>query len=110
MEQHKLHGEFVRVAPNHVSVNNIEAVNVIYGHKSGFMKSDFYDAFLQVTPVVFNVRDVDDHQRKKNYMNSAFSARGLSEFEPYMDAELLAWKKKFLTMVKGQSTLIDFAT
>lgn len=110
MEQHKIHGDFIRIAPNHVSINNPEAVNTIYGHKSGFVKSDFYDAFLQVTPVVFNVRDVNEHQRKRKYMNAAFSARALSDFEPYMDTELLAWKKRLLTMVNGGSAVIDFAT
>lgn len=110
MEQHKIHGDFVRIAPSHVSINNPEAVNVIYGHKSGFVKSVFYDAFLQVTPVVFNVRDVDEHQRKRKYLNPAFSARALSDFEPYMDAELLAWKTRLLGMVKGDRAVIDFVT
>ncbi|EUC43620.1 hypothetical protein COCMIDRAFT_100407 [Bipolaris oryzae ATCC 44560] len=110
MEQHKIHGDFVLIAPNHVSINNLEAVNIIYGHKSGFVKSDFYDAFLQVTPVLFNVRDTDAHQRKRKYLNPAFSARALSDFEPHMDNEMLAWKKRLLGMVEGGSASIDFAT
>ncbi|KAJ6194680.1 cytochrome P450, partial [Bipolaris maydis] len=110
MQQHKIHGDFVLIAPNHVSINNLEAVNTIYGHKSGFVKSGFYDAFLQVTPVVFNVRDPDAHQRKRKFLNPAFSAKALSDFEPHMNTELLAWKKRLLEMVKGGSASVDFVT
>jgi cytochrome P450 len=108
MEQHKRYGDFVRIAPNHISINNPEAVAEVYGHKSGCLKSEFYDAFLQVTPVVFNVKDPVAHQRKRKYMNPAFSARALADFEPTMDTELLGWKKKLLEFANGKDPTIDF--
>ncbi|KAK5072435.1 hypothetical protein LTR51_005071 [Lithohypha guttulata] len=110
MAQHRKHGDFVRVGPNHISINNPEAALEIYGHKSGFLKSDFYDAFVQVKPVVFNTRDTEVHQRKRKYMNPAFSARALSAFEPYMDIELLSWKRRLLDMTAAQDFAdIDFS-
>ena len=111
MALHRKYGDFVRVAPNHISINRPEAVAEIYGHKTGFVKSDFYDAFLQVTPVVFNCRGVPTHQRKRKYMNPAFSARALQDFEPYMDEELRKWQAKLLEMTEGpdQATVLDFA-
>lgn len=113
MEQHKKYGDFVRIGPNHISINNPAAIAEIYGHKTGFTKSDFYDAFMQVTPVVFNARDVATHARKRRYMNPAFSARALSDFEPYMDVELLGWKRKLLAMLdapgSGSEAQVDFA-
>ncbi|KAJ9145433.1 benzoate 4-monooxygenase cytochrome p450 [Pleurostoma richardsiae] len=107
MEQHGRFGDFVRIAPNHISINKVEALAQIYGHKTGFLKSDFYDAFVQVTPVVFNTRDVSTHQRKRRYMNPAFSARALSDFEPYMDAELSKWKRQLFRMLdeRGEANL-----
>lgn len=108
MEQHERYGDFVRIGPNHVSINNSAAPAEIYGHKSGFTKSEFYDAFVQVTPVVFNARDVATHARKRKYMNPAFSARALSDFEPYMDAELLGWKRQLLGMFEGSEASLDF--
>lgn len=110
MEQHQKSGDFVRVAPNHISINRPEAVAQIYGPKTGFTKSDFYDAFLQVTPVVFNCRDVPAHQRKRKYMNPAFSARALSEFEPHMDEELRKWQTRLLDMTAGSAgtAMVDF--
>ncbi|KAG5656897.1 hypothetical protein KAF25_011066 [Fusarium avenaceum] len=109
MQLHKRYGEFVRIGPNHISINNPIAVTETYGHGTGFTKSTFYDAFLQVTPVVFNARNVAEHTRKKKYVSPAFSTRALSEFEPYMDLELVHWKKKLLSMADHTGTTqVDF--
>lgn len=35
---HKKYGKLVRIAPNHVSVADAEAIPVIYGHGNGFLK------------------------------------------------------------------------
>jgi benzoate 4-monooxygenase len=110
MELHHKHGDFIQIAPNSISISDPAAVQQIYSHKSNFAKGDFYDAFLQVRPVVFNARDIALHQRKRKYMNPAFSARALSEFEPIMDADLLLWKRKLLAMTERKgSARLDFA-
>ncbi|EMD84995.1 hypothetical protein COCC4DRAFT_154476 [Bipolaris maydis ATCC 48331] len=106
---HQKYGDFVRIGPNHISVNNPEAIQQIYGHKTGFTKGPFYDAFLQVTPVVFNTRSVAEHTRKRKYINPSFSAKALSDFEPHMDKELLNWKLQLLKLCQGGSPNVDFA-
>jgi benzoate 4-monooxygenase len=107
MEQHRKYGDLVQIAPDHVSFNLPEAVADIYGHKSGCLKSDFYDSFLQVMPVVFNVRDPTAHQRKRKFLNLAFSARALSEFEPSMDVELSCWRRQLMDISKSDA-VTDF--
>ncbi|KAJ4335331.1 hypothetical protein N0V95_008936 [Ascochyta clinopodiicola] len=109
MEQHLRYGDFVRVAPNHVSINNHDAVAEIYGHRSGCTKSDFYDAFLQVTPVLFNARDPKSHQKKRKYVAPAFSTKALADYEPSMDSEMLGWKKKLVGFATSDAHLVDFA-
>jgi hypothetical protein len=42
LQQHRKYGDTVRIAPNHVSIANPEAVNQIYGYKGGFTKGPFY--------------------------------------------------------------------
>lgn len=37
-EAHKKYGTLVRIQPNHVSVADPEAIDVIYGHSKGFVK------------------------------------------------------------------------
>lgn len=38
-EQHKKYGKFVRIQPDHVSIADESAINVVYGHGNGFLKS-----------------------------------------------------------------------
>jgi hypothetical protein len=45
-ELHAKYGPVVRVAPDEVSFNNVEALHEIYGIRSSFGKSDFYDMFV----------------------------------------------------------------
>src|SRR6478735_1136368 len=109
LKLHQKHGDFVQIAPNYVSINNPDAIQRIYGHKTGFVKGPFYDAFHQVTPVVFNTRNVSEHTRKRKYINPAFSARALSDFEPHMDAEIAGWKRQLLKISNGSKPRVDFS-
>ena len=92
MELHHKLGDFVRIAPNHISIADPTALQQIYGHKGGFSKGPFYDAFHQVRPVVFTARDLAVHQRKRKCLNPAFSARNLKAFEPHMSSDVMAFK------------------
>jgi benzoate 4-monooxygenase len=38
-QAHKKYGKWVRIQPNHVSVADENAINTIYGHGNGFLKS-----------------------------------------------------------------------
>jgi benzoate 4-monooxygenase len=38
-EQHKKYGKVVRIQPNHVSIADETAINAVYGHGNGFLKS-----------------------------------------------------------------------
>lgn len=38
-EAHKKYGKMVRIQPNHVSVADDAAINAIYGHGNGFLKT-----------------------------------------------------------------------
>ena len=92
MALHHQLGDFVRIAPNHISIADPAALHQIYGHKGGFLKGPFYDAFHQVRPVTFTTRNATIHQRKRKCLNPAFSARNLKAFEPYMSSDVLAFK------------------
>jgi benzoate 4-monooxygenase len=110
MKLHAKYGKFVRIAPNNISINDPAAVPQIYAHKSNFVKGDFYDAFFQVRPVLFNVRNVSIHQRKRKNMNPAFSARALSGFEASMDNDVRLWKQQLMSMTEATtSASLDFA-
>ncbi|KAL5480946.1 hypothetical protein ACEPAI_9887 [Sanghuangporus weigelae] len=94
---HKKYGPFVRLAPNHVSICDPDAIQSVYGHGSGTAKSDFYDAFLQVRYNVFSTRSRAEHARKCKVISHVFSQKSILESEPYVRqhvAELLEqWDK-----------------
>ena len=54
-------GPLVLIAPNHVSIAASEAIGVVYGHRGGWVKSEFYDAFVSVRRGLFNTRDRGEH-------------------------------------------------
>ena len=90
-------GTFVRLAPNHVSIADPDALQIIYAHGNGVLKSNFYDAFVVVHRGLFNTRDRADHARKRKIVSHIFSLKSVLEFEPYIRlhiGELLSqWDK-----------------
>ncbi|KZT68336.1 cytochrome P450 [Daedalea quercina L-15889] len=82
-ELHQKHGKFVRLAPDHVSVSDPDALQVIYGHGNGTLKSTFYDAFVSIQRGLFNTRSRPEHARKRKIVSHIFSQKSVLEFEPY---------------------------
>lgn len=79
---HRKYGNVVRLAPNHISIADSDALQVVYGHGTGTLKSNFYDAyvynqgrsFTQLTSEtsfvslkrgLFNTRSRPEHTRKR---------------------------------------------
>ncbi|AEO63061.1 uncharacterized protein THITE_2107910 [Thermothielavioides terrestris NRRL 8126] len=85
---HKKLGPVVRIQPNHVSILDDEAIQAIYGHGNGFLKSDFYDAFVSIQRGLFNTRDRAEHTRKRKIVSHTFSVKSVAQFEPYIHSNL----------------------
>ncbi|KAI1184949.1 cytochrome P450 [Nemania serpens] len=87
-EVHKKLGPVVRIQPNHISVADDEAIQIIYGHGNGFLKADFYDAFVSIRRGLFNTRDRAEHTRKRKLVSHTFAPKSISQFEPYISQNL----------------------
>ncbi|KAJ5546673.1 cytochrome P450 benzoate 4-monooxygenase [Penicillium frequentans] len=87
-EAHKKYGKVVRIAPKHVSVADDAAIQAIYGHGNGFLKADFYDAFVSIRRGLFNTRNRAEHTRKRKIVSHTFSAKSIGQFEQYIHANL----------------------
>jgi len=83
-DMHKKYGTFVRLAPNHVSIADPDALQLVYAHGNGTLKSDFYDAFVAINRGLFNTRDRAQHSRKRKIVSHIFSLKSVLEFEPYV--------------------------
>lgn len=106
-ELHKKYGTFVRIAPNHVSISDPDALQVVYAHGNGSLKSDFYDAFVSIHRGLFNTRNRSDHGRKRKIVSNIFSMKNVLAFEPYIHTHiselLVQWDKLCDGGVKGLS-------
>ncbi|KAF3771129.1 cytochrome P450 [Cryphonectria parasitica EP155] len=96
---HKKLGPLVRIQPDHVSVADDEAIQIIYGHGNGFLKSDFYDAFVSIKRGLFNTRDRAEHTRKRKIVSHTFSLKSISQFEPYIHGNLELFVKQWDDLV-----------
>lgn len=88
---HKKHGTFVRIAPNHVSIAEPDAIDAVYGHGKGTLKTEFYDAFVPPKPAVrglFNTRDRAEHTRKRKIVSHTFAPKSIVAFEPFIRREI----------------------
>ncbi|KAL4920757.1 cytochrome P450-domain-containing protein [Aspergillus aurantiobrunneus] len=85
---HKKHGKLVRIAPRHISIADDAAIQAVYGHGNGFLKADFYDAFVSIRRGLFNTRDRVEHTRKRKTVSHTFSAKSIGQFEQYIHGNI----------------------
>lgn len=100
-------GPIVRIAPNHISISDPDALNAVYGHGTGSMKSEFYDAFVAMDRGLFNVRDRNEHTRKRKAISHIFAQKSVVAFEPkihiYVTQLLDQWDRLCGMAAKGMS-------
>ena len=81
----------MRIAPNHLSIADVNALQIIYAHGNGPLKSNYYDAFVSITRGVFNTRDRVAHARKRKIISPVFSQKSMLEFEPYVKSHVVSF-------------------
>ncbi|KAK1674047.1 cytochrome P450 family protein [Colletotrichum godetiae] len=126
---HSKYGTVVRFGPNAVMVSKPEAIEQIYGFKTRFQKSDFYDSIMPrikggKIPDVFATRDEDIHRRMRRPVANLYSLTSLMKFEPVVtstvqhlfarldelfldrkvDVNLFQWIQYFMFDVLGEVT------
>jgi len=83
-DMHQKYGKFVRIAPNHLSIADPDALQIVYAHGNGSLKSNFYDAFVSIQRGLFNTRSRPEHARKRKIVSHIFSQKNVLEFEPHV--------------------------
>src|ERR1700753_540789 len=85
---HEKYGKLVRVTPNQVSIADPDAIPIVYEHGTGYLKPDFYDAFVSIHRGLCNTRDRAEHTRKRKTVSHTFSAKSIGQFEQYIHSNL----------------------
>jgi benzoate 4-monooxygenase len=99
---HARYGTVVRIGYNHISIASEQGIPLVYAHGNGFLKAEFYDAFVSGVPGVFNTRDRVQHTRKRKIVAHAFSPAAVVRFEQHMTTNLEAWVRQ-LDMIAAAS-------
>ncbi|TWU78035.1 hypothetical protein ED733_006637 [Metarhizium rileyi] len=99
-EYHARLGKVVRIQPNHVSIADDAAIPIIYGHGNGFLKSEFYDAFVSIRRGLFNTRVRHEHTRKRKMVSHTFSSKSVVQFEPYVHENLALFVKQLDKLIE----------
>ncbi|KAJ5528289.1 Benzoate 4-monooxygenase [Penicillium frequentans] len=94
-QAHAKYGKLVRISPNQVSIADDEAIVAVYGHGNGFLKADFYDAFVSIRRGLFNTRDRHEHTRKRKTVSHTFSAKSIGQFEQYIHGNVELFVKQW---------------
>ncbi|CEL59767.1 Benzoate 4-monooxygenase OS=Aspergillus niger GN=bphA PE=1 SV=1 [Rhizoctonia solani AG-1 IB] len=106
-ELHKKYGKFVRVAPNHISIADPEALQIVYAHGNGTLKTEFYDAFVSIRRGLFNTRDRAEHTRKRKLVSHVFSQQNVLAFEPHIRRHVrkfcAQWDERCTLAAKGEN-------
>ncbi|KAK5230816.1 hypothetical protein LTR47_007371 [Exophiala xenobiotica] len=82
---HKKYGPIVRIAPGYYSVDDMNAISVIYGHGTHFVKGKWYIASNNPTnkvPDLFTELDPDKHAATRRKVASLYSMTSLIAMEP----------------------------
>ncbi|KUJ17671.1 cytochrome P450, partial [Mollisia scopiformis] len=86
---HKAHaqlGSHVRIAPNHISISDPQAVTDIYGHGANFLKDAWYDGGAGEHRHMADARLKAEHQRKRKMLAHLFAQKTIAGLEPIVTA------------------------
>lgn len=81
-EAHKKLGTHVRIAPNHISISDPQALADVYGHGANFLKDAWYDGGAGEHRHLADARVKVEHQRKRKMMAYVFAQKTIANLEP----------------------------
>lgn len=85
-EAHKILGTHVRIAPNHLSISDPQALQDIYGHGANFLKDAWYDGGAGEYRHMADARVKAEHQAKRKLLAHVFAPKTIANLEPVISA------------------------
>ncbi|KAG8626743.1 hypothetical protein KVT40_005688 [Elsinoe batatas] len=83
---HQKYGRLVRIAPNEVSVADLDAIRTIYGPGSKFQKSNWYSVWQGTQKTdLFAERDIRTHSDLKRKISRIYAMSSLTPLEKWID-------------------------
>ncbi|KAM0327641.1 hypothetical protein ACHAQA_005934 [Verticillium albo-atrum] len=83
---HKKHGKIIRYGPNRYSINDPEAVKLIYGLGNSFPKSSWYSTWSSPGQwSIFGDQSVRRHAQNRKQYQSTYAMSALVHYESFVD-------------------------
>ncbi|PYI11789.1 cytochrome P450 family protein [Aspergillus sclerotiicarbonarius CBS 121057] len=106
IDLHTKYGKLVRIAPNEVSVADLDAILKIYGAGTKFMKSDWYSVWQgHRTFDLFAERNEIIHGAQRRLVNNVYSMSSLKDFESGVDSVVERFMQCMVRL--GSETTVD---
>lgn len=100
VDLHRRYGPIVRIGPNHVSVGDPAAIDLIYSTGSGFRKSDSYTVFWAkygpnyFIPTNFGCIDEEQHKQMVRPTVHAYSMANILRMEGLLDDCIITFQEE----------------
>ncbi|KAJ5908325.1 hypothetical protein N7495_001007 [Penicillium taxi] len=83
---HQKYGPVVRIAPNQYSINDLSAIKTVYGTRSRFAKSAWYDGWRHPQQwTVFSDRDINRHAETRKRFTGLYAMSSVMHYETFVD-------------------------
>ncbi|KAF2685873.1 cytochrome P450 [Lentithecium fluviatile CBS 122367] len=104
---HGIHGDFVRLTPNHIAVSSSTSLKQLWTNKE-FEKGDFYDAFtlgFSKHRDLFTIRQNSFHSQRKRIHANVWSMTSVLEMEKYIDEMVALFCLKMGRLADGNELM-----
>ena len=93
---HEKYGDIVRVAPNELDINDVQAIKTIYGSGSKFLKGSWYNgpAAAGDTKSIQSTKDPIAHRWRRNIWAQSQGVAAINEFQPFLLHHIDTFLKK----------------
>ncbi|KAJ0125007.1 benzoate 4-monooxygenase cytochrome p450 [Diaporthe amygdali] len=107
LKWHEAYGPVIRVAPNELSIFDIDAyLSELYAQNTDFTKAPyFYDAFNNPEGTVFSQLDKAAHSAEKRLMSHAFSRRNIVGMQHQLYDHVHKWIDNLRTHARAQKPI-----
>ncbi|KAJ0423676.1 cytochrome P450 [Aspergillus carlsbadensis] len=80
-EMHRTYGDFVRIRPREISINNVDALSDIHSRGSVCTRGPYYDLWTPYRSI-HTTRDTAYHSQRRRAWDQGFTATALNQYHP----------------------------
>ncbi|KAJ6440034.1 cytochrome P450 3A12 [Purpureocillium lavendulum] len=105
-DAHFRHGQVVRVAPNTVSVDGVEAMRAIY--QGGYEKAPWYNRFNNYgVPCIFSTLGSKEHSRRKRMISNVYSKSYIQASDPAKAQSRIILFERLVPLLRREAANAD---